>query len=272
MVMNMDQPQLEQEILEFWEKNNIFRQTLDRQSPAGDFVFYEGPPTANGQPGIHHVLARSFKDLIPRYKTMRGFKVGRKAGWDTHGLPVEIEVEKKLKISGKRQIESLRGNQFESIKYFNEQCRQSVWQYKDEWEKLTKRMGFWIDLEKPYITYEPAYIESLWWIIKQIWEQDLLYQDYKVLPYCPRCGTAISSHEVAQGYKDVKDNSIYIKFKLKPGQKIGGFISDDNTYILSWTTTPWTLPANVALAAGKDIEYLIIKEQGETHIVCKAFY
>ena len=238
-------PKLEEEILDFWEKEKIFKKTLDKDSPQGEFVFYEGPPTANGKPGIHHVLARAFKDLIPRYKTMRGFHVTRKAGWDTHGLPVELQVEKELGISGKPQIEALQGSVTDSIKFFNDKCQQSVWQYKEEWEKLTKRMGFWIDMENPYVTYENNYIETLWWIIKQVNEKGLLYKGHKVVPHCPRCGTALSSHEVAQGYREVKDESVYIKFKVKKGNnKVNA-----GDYILSWTTTPWTLPGNVALGS-----------------------
>jgi isoleucyl-tRNA synthetase len=248
-------PKLEEEILKFWEKEEIFNKTLAKDSPQGEFVFYEGPPTANGKPGIHHVLARAFKDLIPRYKTMRGFHVARKAGWDTHGLPVELQVEKELGISGKPQIEALQSSVNESIKFFNEKCQQSVWQYKEEWEKLTKRMGFWLDLEHPYVTYENDYIETLWWIMKQVHEKGLLYKGYKVVPHCPRCGTALSSHEVAQGYREVKDESVFIKFKVKKGNdkvQVGDFI-------LSWTTTPWTLPGNVALAVGSDFDYVKIR-------------
>lgn len=244
-------PKLEEEILDFWETQNIFAKTLKKDSPLGEFVFYEGPPTANGKPGIHHVLARAFKDLIPRYKTMQGYHVVRKAGWDTHGLPVELAVEKELGISGKPQIEALQSSVNESIKFFNEKCQQSVWQYKEEWEKLTKRMGFWIDLENPYVTYENNYIETLWWIMKQVHEKGLLYKGHKVVPHCPRCGTALSSHEVAQGYREVKDESVFIKFKVKKGNdkvQVGD-------YILSWTTTPWTLPGNVALAVGNNFEY-----------------
>ncbi|HEB01543.1 MAG TPA: isoleucine--tRNA ligase, partial [Candidatus Portnoybacteria bacterium] len=232
---------LEEKILKFWQKENIFKKSLEQRKEAPHFVFYEGPPTANAKPGVHHVLARVFKDLIPRYKTMRGFFVERKAGWDTHGLPVELEVEKELKFSGKKEIEKY------GIEKFNQKCKENVWKYKEDWEELTRRIGFWIDLENPYITYENDYIESLWWIIKQIWDQKLLYQDYKVVPYCPRCGTALSSHELAQGYKSIKEDSVYLKLKVK-GQK--------NTFFLIWTTTPWTLSANVALAVGKDINYV----------------
>ncbi len=254
-------PELEQEILEFWEKEKIFTKSLEKDSPKGEFVFYEGPPTANGRPGIHHVLARAFKDLIPRYKTMQGFHVNRKAGWDTHGLPVELAVEKHLGISGKPQIEALQSSVAESIKFFNAKCQESVWQYKEEWEKLTRRMGFWIDMDKPYITYTNDYIETLWWIIKQVHDKQLLYLGHKVVPHCPRCGTALSSHEVAQGYREVKDESVYIKFRIKNDEvRIKG---EDNSdvplYILSWTTTPWTLPGNVALAIGNDFDYVKIR-------------
>ncbi len=253
-------PQLEEEILAWWEKNKIFKKSLDKDSPQGEFVFYEGPPTANGKPGIHHVLARSFKDLIPRYKTMQGYHVARKAGWDTHGLPVELEVEKELGISGKPDIEKF------GIAEFNKKCRQSVWRYKSEWEKLTRRMGFWIDLENPYITYDNDYIETLWWIIKQTKRQGFLYLGYKVVPHCPRCGTALSSHEVAQGYKNVNDRSVYIKFKVIRGnEKV-----KEGDYILSWTTTPWTLPGNVALAIGERFRYVRVRLQsGDIFVLAK---
>jgi len=246
-------PELEEKILKFWQDKNIFKKTLEKKSVKGPFIFYEGPPTANGKPGIHHVLARAFKDLIPRYKTMQGYFVERKAGWDTHGLPVELEVEKKLKISGKPDIEKF------GIEKFNSECKESVWRYQEEWEKLTERIAFWLDLEHPYITYHKDYIETLWWIFKKVHERGLLYQGHKVVPQCPRCGTALSSHEVAQGYKSITEPSVYIKFKVKSGQKIGNFTTNDNTYILSWTTTPWTLPGNVALAVGGDIEYVKVK-------------
>lgn len=257
-------PELEEKILDFWKKNNIFQKSLAKDAPQGRFVFFEGPPTANGQPGIHHVLARAFKDLIPRYKTMRGYRVERKAGWDTQGLPVELQVEKELKFKGKPDIEKY------GVKEFNERCKKDVWKFKGDWERLTERIGFWLDLEHPYVTYENYYIESLWWIFKKVWEAGLLYQDYKVLPHCPRCGTALSSHEVALGYKNIKESSVYIKFKVVPGQKIGDFVTNHKTYILSWTTTPWTLPGNVALAVGKDIEYEIWKQNGESLIIASA--
>lgn len=251
----------EEAVLDFWEKENIFKQSIESRNEGKNFVFFEGPPTANGKPGFHHIIARAFKDIIPRYKTMNGFRVERKAGWDTHGLPVELQVEKELGISGKGQIENIiEGDKVASIKKFNELCRESVWQYKEEWEKLTKRMGFWVDLDNPYITYEKDYIESVWWILKQAFDRELLYLDYKIVPYCTRCGTALSSHEVALGYKDVVDLSAYIKFKVK---------NSDNTYLVAWTTTPWTLPGNAALAIGADIEYGIYtnKDSGEKLIL-----
>lgn len=259
-------PKMEEEILKFWEENKIFAKSVEKNPDSKSFIFYEGPPTANGKPGLHHVLARAFKDIIPRYKTMKGFRVERKAGWDTHGLPVELQVEKALGLHNKQDIENIvPGNPRESIIEFNKKCKESVWEYKDLWEKMTCRMAYWVDLENPYITYENKYIESVWWVIAQIFKtknkkgESLVYKGHKVVPYCYRCGTALSSHEVAQGYQTVKDNSVYIKFKAKPKQKIGGFETDDNTYILVWTTTPWTLPGNVALAVNKEIKYLKYK-------------
>ena len=239
--------------MKFWEENKIFEKSVSQRPESRKFIFYEGPPTANGKPGIHHVLARSFKDIICRYKTMRGYRVERKAGWDTHGLPVELQVEKDLKISSKPEIEKF------GIEKFNKKCKASVWKYKDEWERMTKRIAFWLDLEHPYITYSNEYIESVWWILSEIYKKGLIYEGHKVVPYCSRCGTGLSSHEVAQGYKKIKDTSVYIKFKIKSGQKIGGFITDDNTYFLIWTTTSWTLPGNVALAVGENIEYVLVK-------------
>lgn len=244
---------MEEDVLKFWSESDIFQKSIDASGSLGNFVFFEGPPTANGLPGIHHVLARAFKDVMTRYKTMRGFKVVRKAGWDTHGLPVELQVEKELGISGKPQIEEY------GIAAFNRKCKESVWKYKDEWEKLTKRIGFWVDMEHPYVTYDNNYIESVWAILKKIYDRGLLYKGHKVVPHCPRCGTALSSHEVAQGYKTVKDNSVYLKFKLEN--------SDD--YILAWTTTPWTLPGNVALAVGKNIDYVKVKKNNENYILAK---
>lgn len=247
-------PEIEEKILRFWKDNAIFAKSLAQRAKGKKFVFYEGPPTANGRPGIHHVLARAFKDVIPRYKTMAGFFVPRKGGWDTHGLPVELEVEKKLGLNSKKEIEKY------GIGPFNAKCKESVWAYKDEWEKLTERIGFWLDMKDPYITYENSYIESLWWILKRVWEKKLLYKGHKVVAWCTRCGTALSSHEIALGYREVEETSVYLKFKLKKGQSLGGRMKADNaTYILSWTTTPWTLPGNVALAVGPAIEYSAVE-------------
>jgi len=259
--MKVSFPEIEKKILKYWQKNNTFKKSIERRRRRPSFIFYEGPPTANARPGIHHVLARVFKDIICRYKTMQGFKVVRKAGWDTHGLPVELEIEKKLGLKNKKDIEKY------GIARFNKKCKESVWQYKKDWEDLTARIAYWLDLENPYITFEPDYIESLWWIIKQIWKKGLLYQDYKVVPYCPRCGTSLSSHEVALGYKNISEKSVYLKFKVEPGQKIGKVISDDKTYLLSWTTTPWTLPGNVALAVHPELGYRIVSINKNTYIV-----
>jgi isoleucyl-tRNA synthetase len=253
-------PEMEEEILKFWEEEKIFEKTLEQTKDGQPFVFFEGPPTANGKPGIHHVEARAFKDLFPRYQTMHGRFVMRKAGWDTHGLPVELQVEKALGVSGKKQIESIKPTVRESIIEFNRLCKNSVWQYKEEWENLTHRMGFWVDMKNPYVTYHNKYIESVWAILKEAWDKELVYKAHKVLPYCPRCGTALSSHEVALGYKTVKDNSVFIKFKLK---------DEPNTYVLSWTTTPWTLPGNVALAVGENIDYLKVNVNDEVWVVAK---
>jgi isoleucyl-tRNA synthetase len=248
---------LEEKILEFWEKNDIFRKSLELTKDGENFVFFEGPPTANGKPGIHHVMSRTVKDVVCRYKSMKGFFVNRKAGWDTHGLPVEIEVEKQLKINGKDQIEEY------GVGEFNAMCRSSVFTYKNNWDELTKRIGYWLDLDDPYITFENDYIESVWWILKQLWDKDLIYEGFKILPYCPRCETPLSSHEVSQGYKDVKDPSIYIRVELQDEPK---------TYFLVWTTTPWTLISNVALAVNPKVDYVKLKdlESGEHYIMAEA--
>ncbi len=245
----------EEKVLEFWKENKIFEKSLKQSEGKKEFVFYEGPPTANGEPGTHHLEARAFKDAIPRYKTMRGFHVRRKGGWDTHGLPVELQVEKKLGLNSKKAIEKY------GVAKFNQECKESVWQYLDVWNKFTKRIGYWVDQENPYVTYHNDYIESVWNIVKKINEQNLLYKDYKVVPWCPRCGTALSSHELAQGYEDVKDLSVYVKFKIK---------NQENTFVLAWTTTPWTLPGNVALAIGKNVDYVKIKVGQEIYILAKA--
>jgi len=250
---------MEETTLDFWDKADIFHKSIEKNSPQGNFVFFEGPPTANGMPGIHHVLARAFKDVLPRYKTMNGYRVERKAGWDTHGLPVELQVEKQLGISGKQDIEKY------GIKEFNQKCQESVWTYLEEWRKLTRRIAFWVDMENPYVTYENSYIESLWWTLKEIDQKGLVYKGHKVVPHCPRCGTALSSHEVAQGYKLVKDSSVYLKFKVtKASEKI-----QSGDFILAWTTTPWTLPGNVALAVGEKIDYVKVKVADEFMILAK---
>ncbi len=258
---DFDFPKTEEKILHFWKDRNIFERSLENRKHARSFVFFEGPPYANGKPGIHHFLGRAIKDLFLRYKTMRGYLVERHAGWDTHGLPIEIEAEKRLGIKSKLDIEKI------GVEAFNKKAKESIWEYKDEWERFTNRIGFWLDMASPYITYEPKYIETLWWIISEIDRRNMLYLGHKVLPWCPRCGTALASHEVAQGYQDVTETSVYVKFKVKPGQKMGEQVVDDKTYILAWTTTPWTLPGNVALAVGEKITYDIVEKDGENFVV-----
>ncbi|MDX1535904.1 MAG: class I tRNA ligase family protein [Candidatus Spechtbacterales bacterium] len=253
-----DLSKLEEKIIKKWKEIKAFEESVSRRPKDRTFVFYEGPPTANGKPGFHHVLSRSFKDVICRYKTMRGYRVERRAGWDTHGLPVEIQVEKELGLNNKKEIEEY------GVAKFNQKCKESVWRYQQEWEQLTDRMGYWLDLDNAYITYKPLYMESLWSIIKKAHDKDLLFEGHKVVPYCARCGTPLSSHEVAQGYKDVTEDSVYIKFKVKNSKDHN---LEKDTYILAWTTTPWTLPGNVALAVGEDIEYTVVKQNDEYLIV-----
>ncbi len=245
----------EKEISEFWKENKIFEQSVEKNADGEEFSFYDGPPTANGKPHVGHVLTRSIKDLIPRYQTMKGKHVLRKAGWDTHGLPVELEVEKLLGLDGKQQIESY------GIEPFIGQCKKSVWKYKGEWEKMSDRVGYWADMDNPYVTYDDKYIESEWWALKEMHKKGLLYKGHKIVPYCPRCGTALSSHEVAQGYKSVKENSAIARFKVKGA---------DNRYILAWTTTPWTLPSNVALCMNPDEPYVEISAEGTNYILAEA--
>lgn len=249
-------PKLEQNMLEFWRDEDVFAKTLEMSEGKPLFTFNEGPPTANGKPGIHHVLARSFKDIYPRYKTMQGFHVPRKAGWDTHGLPVEHEIEKKLGIFDKKEIEEKVG-----IAEFTRLCRESVMTYIGEWEQMTERMGFWVNLEEAYYTLDNKYIESVWNLLERIWDKGLIYQGYKVVPYDPRIGATLSSHEVAQGYKEVDDPSVTVRFKL---------LGEDNTSFLVWTTTPWTLPSNMALAVGEDIDYVFVECEDETFILADA--
>ena len=240
----LDVNRMESKVLQNWQNRDIFHKSLSQREGMPEYVFFEGPPTANGKPGVHHVLARAFKDIFPRYKTMRGFHVSRRGGWDTHGLPVEIEVEKKLGFTNKQQIEEY------GIAKFNALCRESAFEYIQDWERLTDRIGYWVDLETAYITYENRYIESVWWILKNYWDKNLLYQGYKVVPYCPRCGTPLSDHEVAQGYHDATDPSVFVRMPL---------VDSPGTSLLIWTTTPWTLPANVAVAAGADVTYVTVE-------------
>ncbi len=244
----------EKEMLQFWKDHSIFEKSVSLREGSPSFTFYDGPPTSNGRPHIGHVLTRSIKDLIPRYRTMKGYQVLRKAGWDTHGLPVELEVEKKLGFNGKEQIEAF------GIANFNEECRTSVWTYLDEWQKMSDRVGFWADMDNPYVTYHNDYIESEWWAFKKIHEKGLLYKGYKVVPYCPRCGTALASHEVAQGYKDVKETSAIARFRVK----------GSDASILAWTTTPWTLPSNVALCVNAHEDYVKAESRGEIFILAAA--
>ncbi len=245
---------LEEQILKFWQEKKIFEKSISSREGKPNFTFYEGPPTANGRPGIHHVMSRTLKDLVCRYKTMRGYQVNRKAGWDTHGLPVEIEVEKSLGFKHKEDIVKY------GVEAFNAECKKSVWKYKSDWEELTNRMGYWVNLNEPYITFENYYIESIWWALKQFYDKGMIYKGYKIQPYCPRCETPLSSHEVSLGYEDVKDPSVYVKMKVK---------SEENTYFLVWTTTPWTLISNVALAVHPDVEYVKVENQNEKLILAK---
>lgn len=242
----------EKEVSEFWAENQIFEKSIQKTEGGQEFCFYDGPPTANGKPHVGHVLTRVMKDIIPRYKTMKGMHVLRKAGWDTHGLPVELEIEKKLGLDGKQDIEKY------GIEPFIGECKKSVWKYSNEWKQMSERLGYWVDMETPYVTYHDDYIESVWWSLKEIHKKGLLYKGHKIVPYCPRCGTALASHEVAQGYKDVKEKSVYAKFKVK---------GKNNTYFLAWTTTPWTLPSNVALCMNAKEDYVEIVDAEGTHYI-----
>ncbi len=244
----LDVNSMEDGVLRFWKSRQVFKKTVEQRQGAPEYVFYEGPPTANGKPGVHHVLARAFKDMFPRYKIMRGFQVSRRGGWDTHGLPVEIEVEKQLGFKNKHEIEAF------GIEKFNELCRKSVFTYIQDWERLTDRIAFWVDLDDAYVTYTNDYIESVWWILKNFWEKDLLYKGHKVVPYCPRCGTPLSDHEVALGYEDASDPSVFVRMPL---------VEKPDTSLLVWTTTPWTLPGNVAVAAHPEVDYVTIERDNE---------
>ena len=239
---------MERKVLDNWKKKDIIKKNFDMNKGKRYFTFYDGPPTANGKPHVGHIETRVMKDIIPRYKVMKGYQVIRKAGWDTHGLPVELEIEKKLGISGKQQIEEY------GVEKFVKECKESVFTYVQMWEEMTNKVGYWVDMENPYVTYHNEYIESVWWALKELWNKELLYEGHKVMPYCSRCGTALSSHEVAQGYKDVKDLTCIAKFKVKPNQ---GY--EEDTYILAWTTTPWTLPSNLALCINKAYKYVVVK-------------
>lgn len=245
---------MEKEVADLWKENNVIKKNFDMNQDGEYFTFYDGPPTANGRPHVGHVLTRVMKDIIPRYKVMKGYKVIRKAGWDTHGLPVELEIEKKLGISGKEQIEGY------GVEKFVTECKESVFTYVSMWEKMTNQIGYWVDMEQPYVTYHNSYIESVWWALNQMWEKGLLYKGHKVMPYCPRCGTGLSSHEVSQGYKDVKDLTAIVKFKV---------LGEENKYILAWTTTPWTLPSNLALCINKAYDYIEAKVGDEILVVAK---
>ncbi len=252
---NLNFVEREKEVLAFWKENDIFQKSVDKNEGREVFNFYDGPPTANGKPHVGHILTRSMKDLIPRYKTMKGYHVLRKAGWDTHGLPVELEVERQLGMDGKKDIEKY------GIEPFIKKCKESVWKYTDEWQKMSDRLGYWADMENPYVTYSDNFIESVWWALQSIYDKGLIYKGYKIVPYCPRCGTALASHEVAQGYKDVKEMSVYVKFKVK---------SEKNVYFLAWTTTPWTLPSNVSLCMNANEDYTRIKVGKEEFILADA--
>ena len=253
---NLNFLEREKEIIKFWEENEVFKKSIEVNEGKEEFCFYDGPPTANGKPHIGHVLTRVMKDIIPRYQTMKGKHVLRKAGWDTHGLPVELEVEKKLNLDGKQDIEKF------GIEPFIKECKNSVFKYTSEWKEMSDRLGYWCDMDNPYVTNHDDYIESEWWALKKIWEKGLLYKGYKIVPYCPRCGTALSSHEVAQGYKDVTEKSVFVKFKVE---------GKENEYFLAWTTTPWTLPSNVALCFNANEDYAKIKaENGEVYILANA--
>ena len=252
---NLNFVQREKKTKKFWDAEHIFEKSMKEREGSPMYTFYDGPPTANGKPHIGHVLTRVIKDMIPRYRTMKGYEVPRKAGWDTHGLPVELEVEKKLGLNGKEQIEEY------GIEPFIKECKESVWKYKGMWEDFSGTVGFWADMEHPYVTYDNTFIESEWWALKEIWKKGLLYKGFKIVPYCPRCGTPLSAQEVAQGYKTVKERSAIVRFKVK----------DEDAYFLAWTTTPWTLPSNLALCVNPEEDYCKVKAaDGYTYYMAAA--
>src|SRR3989304_1898021 len=260
----VDFPKLEEKTLSLWKEKNVFEKSVTARKGGPRFNLYDGPPTVNGSPAIHHVLTSIFKDIIPRYKAMKGFYTPRIGGWDSHGLAVELEIEKKLGFSGKAQIEDY------GVARFNALCRESVGKYRKEFEDIIERIGYWVDLEHPYVTMDNSYIEHVWWAIKQMWDKGLVYQGYRVTPHCPRCETSLSSHEVAQGYKDdIEDPSVYIKFKLA-GESVGNFTFDKPAYFLAWTTTPWTLPSNTALAVLPEAWYAVVEVDNEYLVLAEA--
>ena len=250
-------PEVAKNVMEKWNKNNVFEKSMSTREGNKPYVFFEGPPSANGLPGIHHVMARSIKDIFCRYKTLKGFQVKRKAGWDTHGLPVELGVEKELGIT-KEDI----GSKI-SVEDYNKACKETVMRYTDIWNNLTQQMGYWVDMEDPYITYEPKYMESVWWLLGQLYEKNLIYKGYTIQPYSPKAGTGLSSHEINQPgcYRDVKDTTVVAQFKMvnPSSSPFGGILEGENIHFLAWTTTPWTLPSNTALCVGPKIEYVVVK-------------
>lgn len=256
----IDLPEMEREVLDFWATQDIFHQSLKKTQDGPLWVFYEGPPTANGKPGTHHVEARVFKDVFPRYRTMKGFHVPRKAGWDCHGLPVELAVEKELGFTGKKDIENF------GIAEFNEKCRDSVHRHVDEFAAMTARMGYWVDMDQAYWTMDPKYVDAVWWSLKRIFDKGLLVQDYRVSPYCPRCGTGLSDHELAQGYEDIVDASVYVRFPLTRGPIAQ---AHPTAALLVWTTTPWTLLSNTAAAVHPEVNYQVCQVGDELLIVAE---
>src|SRR6476620_2552677 len=256
----VDLPALELQILTRWQDAGIFERSLKQTEGGPSWIFYEGPPTANGLPGAHHVEARTFKDLFPRFKTMQGFHVPRKGGWDCHGLPVEVAVEKELGFTGKGDIEAY------GVAEFNARCRESVLRHVDEFEAMTRRLGFWVDADDPYRTMDPEYVQSVWWSLKQVYDKGLLAEDYRVAPYCPRCGTGLSDHELAQGYETVVDPSVYVRFPLTSGPYAG------TAALLVWTTTPWTLVSNTAVAVHPEVTYVVATDGGESLVVAEPLW